>query len=117
MIRGIGIDIVELDRIQAAIDRSDSFAKRILTEQEHAHFLELSKRRQVEFLAGRFSAKEAFSKAFGTGIGTKLSFQEIEILPNENNKPIVRAEKFSGRVHVSISHSREYAVAQIILEE
>lgn len=117
MIKGIGIDIVELDRIQAGIDRSGNFAKRLLTEREHTHFLELSAHRQVEFLAGRFSAKEAFSKALGTGIGTQLSFQDIEILPDEKNKPVVRTEKFSGRVHVSISHSRAYAVSQIVLEE
>lgn len=117
MIRGIGIDIVELDRIQASIARGASFPKRILTEKEYALFLGLSDRRKVEFLAGRFSAKEAFSKAFGTGIGTKLSFQDIEILPNDLNKPIAQTALFEGKVHVSISHSQEYAVAQIILED
>lgn len=116
MIKGIGIDIVELDRIRAAIERNGRFAKRVLTEKEHAHFLKLSDHRQVEFLAGRFAAKEAFSKALGTGIGTRLSFQDIEILPNEDNKPIAVSTAFSGEIHVSISHSRDFAVAQIILE-
>lgn len=116
MIEGIGIDMVELDRIQTAIEQNKRFAKRILTDKEHDHFLELSAHRQVEFLAGRFSAKEAFSKALGTGIGTQLSFQEIEILPDDQNKPVAVTTAFSGKVHVSISHSREYAVAQIVLE-
>ncbi len=117
MIRGIGIDIVELDRIQASIERGASFPKRILTEKEYSLFLELSDRRKVEFLAGRFSAKEAFSKALGTGIGTKMSFQDVEILPDIVNKPIAKTQLFEGTVHVSISHSEAYAVAQVILED
>lgn len=116
MIDGIGIDIVELDRIEKLYNRQEAFSERVLTPKELAHFLKLSDHRQVEFLAGRFAAKEAFSKALGTGIGAELSFQDIEILPNEQNKPIAKSVKYSGHIHLSISHSRNAAIAQIILE-
>lgn len=117
MIHGTGIDIVELDRIEKLHSRQEAFSKRILTPEEQAHFSTLSAHRQIEFLAGRFAAKEAFSKALGTGIGGNLSFQAIEILPNEQNKPIVKTEKYSGTIHLSISHSKNAAIAQVILEK
>lgn len=116
MIVGIGLDIVELDRIAQAREKSDKFALKILTSQEYHCYTQLVEHRQIEFLAGRFAAKEAFSKAFGTGIGT-LSFQDMEILPQTNNKPIMTCSKFSGRIWVSITHTQTVAAAQIILEE
>lgn len=79
MIFGIGIDIVELHRIENMLSRQTRFPQRILTEAEYARFTQLSDKRKIEFLAGRFAAKEAFSKAYGTGIGKELSFQDIEI--------------------------------------
>ena len=105
MIQGIGIDIIELDRIEALIKKGEKLTKRILTPKEYSRFSELSSHRQVEFLAGRFAAKEAFSKAMGTGIGKEVTFQEIEILPNKRNRPIVTTDLFDGKAHVSISHS------------
>lgn len=117
MIAGIGIDLVELDRIEGLFKRQPDFPNRILTEREMSRFETLSDHRQIEFLAGRFSAKEAFSKALGTGIGESLSFLDLEILPNEVNKPIVYTDLFHGNIHVTISHSKEYAIAQIILEK
>jgi len=118
MIKGIGIDIIELDRIKRSLQKSDRFVQRILTEQEKELFLKLTnERRQVEFLAGRFAAKEAFAKATGTGIG-KLSFKDISILQSENGKPYIFAKEFErDNLFVSISHSEEYAVAQVIIEE
>lgn len=79
MIYGIGLDITELKRIAAMAARQKRFAERILTPGELDQYHELSEKRKIEFLAGRFAAKEAFSKAFGTGIGKQLSFQDIEI--------------------------------------
>lgn len=117
MIKGIGIDLVELDRIKALTERQPDFPKRILTKREFDRFLQLSNQRQIEFLAGRFSAKEAFSKALGTGIGADMSFHDVEILPNNQNKPVVKTRLFGGHIHVSISHSKEYAIAQVILEK
>lgn len=116
MIKGIGIDIVELSRIEKIIENRSSFVKRVLTENEMELFQQLSKRRQVEFLGGRFCCKEAFSKAWGTGI-SGVGFQEIEILKDENGAPKVTRSPHTGRVFVSISHTETTAIAQIILEE
>lgn len=116
MIKGIGIDIVELDRVRTIQKRQPKFSKRILTENEMKIFEVLSKSRQIEFLAGRFSAKEAYAKAKGTGLGESLSFLDIEILPDLLGKPEIKTKE-KEIVHLSISHSREYAVAQVIIEE
>lgn len=117
MIVGTGIDLVELERIQSILARQERFYTRILTVEEQKLFLTLSKHRQIEFLAGRFAAKEAFSKAMGTGIGREVTFQDLEILPNKRNKPIAESKQFTGNIHLSISHSKQYAMAQVILEQ
>lgn len=116
MIKGIGIDITEISRIQAILERQPRFAERILTEREITVYTGLSGPRKAEFLAGRFAAKEAFSKAFGTGIGENLSFLDIEITTEQNGKPFILMP-FSKGVHLSITHSREYAAAQVVIEE
>jgi len=115
MIIGIGIDICELKRIEELVNRQGRFVNRILTEAEKQRLNSLSGQRKVEFLAGRFAAKEAYSKAIGTGIGAKLSFLDIEILSDERGKPMI-VKPTTDTVHLSISHSREYAVAQVIIE-
>ncbi|SHG32115.1 holo-ACP synthase [Ornithinibacillus halophilus] len=117
MIKGIGIDIIELERIKKSM-KKEAFLIRILTEKEREQFYLLRQEsRQVEFVAGRFAAKEAFSKATGTGIG-ELSFQDIEVLNAEHGAPIMIVEKYKDdEIHVSISHSKEFAVAQVILEQ
>lgn len=116
MIKGIGIDAVELPRIKKIIEEKPQFVKRVLTPKEWAVFNQLSKHRQVEFLGGRFACKEAFAKAYGTGIGA-VTFQEIEILNNEKGAPIVTQSPFKeGKVFVSITHTDQTAFAQIILE-
>ena len=117
MIAGIGIDLVELDRIDSLVKRQPDFVNRILTTKEISRYETLSNHRQIEFLAGRFSAKEAFAKAMGTGIGETVSFLDIEVLPDEKNKPIMQSALFNGFIHVSISHSKAYAIAQVILEK
>lgn len=116
MIVGIGIDLVEMDRIREIIAEKESFVKRVLTEKEWQLFDTLSAKRQVEFLAGRFACKEAFSKALGTGIGP-VSFQEIEVLRGERGEPVITKSPFAGQVFVSITHTDLFAMAQIILEE
>lgn len=116
MITGIGIDIVELERIQQIIERQKRFPDRILTSVEKEKFKILGDKRKAEYLAGRFAAKEAFSKAFGTGIGKELSFLDIEICTDEKGKPFIQ-KPFKEGVHLSISHSTNYAVAQVILEK
>jgi holo-[acyl-carrier protein] synthase len=115
MIKGIGIDIIELSRIQDLLNRQTKLIDRILTPSEKDKFETLSNRRQVEFLAGRFAAKEAFSKAVGTGIGKELSFLDIEIATDPFGKPFIVNPEVQA--HLSISHSRDYAVAQVVIEE
>ncbi|PEY33609.1 holo-ACP synthase [Bacillus cereus] len=115
MIIGIGIDIIELNRIEKMLDGKLKFMDRVLTDGERSVAAELKGHRLVEFVAGRFAAKEAYSKAVGTGIGKEVSFLDIEIKNDDRGKPILTANT-EHIVHLSISHSREFAVAQVVLE-
>ena len=116
MIVGHGIDIEALASIQNAVEKREGFAQRVLTDKEMERFASLKGRRQVEYLAGRWSAKEAFSKAMGTGIG-KLGFQDLEVLNNERGAPYFSKSPFSGKVWLSISHTDQFVTASVILEE
>ena len=116
MIVGHGIDIEAVASIQNAVKKRKGFAQRVLTDKEMERFSSLKGRRQVEYLAGRWSAKEAFSKALGTGIG-KLGFQDLEILNNERGAPYFSKSPFSGKVWLSISHTDQFVTASVILEE
>ena len=115
MIKGIGLDIIEIERVEKAMARTDKFKDRILSEREIALFTTYSMSRKVEFLAGRFAAKEAFSKALGTGIGTDCKLHDIEILRGDAGKPVLyfKGELVNG--FVSITHAKQYAAAQVIL--
>lgn len=118
MIKGIGIDIIELERIALSMSKGERFANRILTQKEKAHFLDLSNtRRQIEFLAGRFAAKEACAKALGTGIGS-LSFQHIEASNQTSGAPTLKVIGYENyNFLLSISHSKDYAIAQVLVQE
>ena len=116
MIVGYGIDIEELASIERVVARHADFAKRVLTAKEMERFNSLKERRQIEYLAGRWSAKEAFSKAMGTGIG-KLGFQDLEVLNNERGAPYFSQSPFSGKIWLSISHTDQFVTASVILEE
>ncbi|GEK05643.1 holo-ACP synthase [Schleiferilactobacillus harbinensis] len=115
MIAGIGVDITDIDRVQKAAGRRDGFAERILTAAEYAVYQTLSEKRQGEYLTGRFSAKESYSKAYGTGFGP-IGFQDIEILDNDKGRPVVTKHPFAGIAHVSISHTDTMAMTEVILE-
>ncbi|KIL48578.1 holo-ACP synthase [Jeotgalibacillus campisalis] len=115
MISGIGLDLIELNRVRSVVRRQPKLAGRILTQNELHQYLAFSEERKIEFLAGRFAAKEAYAKALGTGIGSHLSFQDIEIVKDSNGKPFIKADT-PGVVHLSITHTREYAAAQVIIE-
>lgn len=122
MIVGIGIDMVELSRIRQAILRGDGLARRILTEKEFAIFSRYSEKNKVEFLGGRFAAKEAVSKALETGIGSAISFQQIEILIHESGAPVMNIfsdmlDMQNVHIHLSISHTSVSAIAQVVLEK
>lgn len=120
LVIGIGIDLVEIERIrQAAIRSHQRFLERVFTPRERR----LCAGRPWR-LAGRFAAKEAMLKAIGTGL-RGFSWQQIEVLADGLGAPevfcggnLALALKARGvsHVHVSISHSREYAMAQVVLE-
>jgi holo-[acyl-carrier protein] synthase len=124
MILGTGIDIIEVARIAASYEKfGERFLNRILHPAEIAYCL--SHRQPAPFLAARFAAKEAISKAFGTGIGRHLSWQDMEVGRKESGEPFVilhgageellRAR--GGRMmHLSLSHTLVYATAMAVLE-
>ncbi|GGJ90836.1 holo-[acyl-carrier-protein] synthase [Lentibacillus kapialis] len=117
MIKGIGIDLIELDRIEHSVRRNGRFAGRILTQSEKAIYDALkNNRRQIEYLAGRFAAKEAFSKAAGQGIG-KLSFKNIDVTTDTYGAPVMHVTGCENwNIFISITHSRDYAAAQVVIE-
>ena len=116
MIKGHGIDIEEISSIQKVYEKNARFAQKILTAAEFDRFEKLTGKRKMEYLAGRWSAKEAFSKAMGTGIG-KLGFQDLEVLNDEKGAPYFSKSPFSGNVWLSISHTEQFVTASVILEE
>jgi holo-[acyl-carrier protein] synthase len=110
----IGIDIVAISRIEKLINKFKKKAiDRILTEEEQKYFKTSSS------IAGEFAAKEAFSKAIGTGIGKECSFKDIIILKNKKNKPYFSQKtlkKFNlKQADVSISHDGGFAIAAVII--
>ncbi|MBE1555194.1 holo-ACP synthase [Sporosarcina limicola] len=115
MISGIGLDIVEIDRIAELDARSQKFRARILTIEELMIYEALKSHRRTEFLAGRFAAKEAFAKARGTGIGEACNFTDIGIIPAENGKPILYFKGSLVDGFVTITHTKTMAAAQVIL--
>ena len=127
MIIGIGIDLVEINRLQHMMSgqAGDRFLERVLTPAERL----LAGERQgrlAEFVAGRFAAKEAVVKAFGSGIGGVTGFQDIEVLPDERGRPICRLSNeailrlgFTSsnlRLHLSIAHTETTAAAYAVAE-
>src|SRR5882724_3844149 len=123
MILGIGIDIIEVERIQKSFEKfGERFLKRILHPGEIKYCL--SHKHPAPFLAARFAAKEAISKAFGTGIGAQLGWQDMEIARRESGEPYVilhgggpkLLQDRGGRVVlISLSHTQEHATAVSIL--
>ncbi len=124
MILGAGIDIIEVARIQASYEKfGDRFLKRVLRPDEVAYCFRY--RRPGPFLAVRFAAKEAISKAFGTGIGRHLGWLDMEVAHQESGAPFVilhergqvlLAQRGGRTVHLSLSHTENYAAAVAILE-
>ena len=119
MIIGIGVDIIEIERVRQAIQNNKNFLSKLFTEREIDYFI--SRNMNSEVIAGNFAAKEAVSKALGTGI-RGFSFKDIEILRNELGKPEVILHSGANlignslRVHLSISHNNSSAIAYSVLE-
>ena len=124
MILGTGIDIIEVERIEAAHRKfGERFVQRILRPAELAYCF--SHKSPGPFLAARFAGKEAISKAFGTGVGAQLGWQDMEICRKESGEPYVvlhgkGQSLLAGRggriVHISLSHTEKHAAAVAILE-
>ena len=124
MIYGIGTDIVSIKRIQNILNKNrDGFINRVLTDHEKALFT--NKADSAAFCAKRFAAKEAFSKALGTGIGRVVSFQDLTVRSNEHGKPffmpseklrLYLQEKGIKHGHLSISDESQNALAFVVLE-
>jgi holo-[acyl-carrier protein] synthase len=124
MTLGLGIDIIEVARIQASFEKfGERFLNRILHPNEIGYCL--SHRVPGPFLAARFAAKEAISKAFGTGIGAQLGWRDMEVGRKETGEPFVilhergqalLKERGGKTVLISLSHTQEHAAAIAILE-
>lgn len=120
---GIGIDVVETQRIRASLDRfGDAFLEKIFTETERAYCLK--QKQPAIHLAARFAAKEAISKAFGTGIGKDLSWLDLEITRRDSGEPAVNLSKVAqtfaddrkvGQIMISLTHTEHYAAANAVI--
>ena len=124
MIFGIGADIVEVKRIRN-LDSLEKFADKILSLNELEVFKSQTDEKQVTFLAKQFAAKEAVSKALGTGIGKDIRFNQIEILRNSDGKPYLNHDGIITTIlndlgitktHVSLSDEKKYVLAFVVLE-
>ena len=121
---GIGVDLVECDRIQKSLDRfGERFLKRVFTDGEIEY--SMSMKFPARHLAARFAAKEAVSKAFGTGIGKSMGWRDIDVRKKESGEPFL---VFSGGADqlaqdrgvqnalITLSHTDHHAMAMIVLE-
>ena len=125
MIFGIGTDIVNIKRIEDSLFRfGDRFLHRILNDTEVAEYARTSQ--PARFLAKRFAVKEAFSKAFGTGIGAEIGWHDVAVTHDARGKPLIAtSSELTERLHqhlisashVSISDESEHAIAFIVLEK
>lgn len=115
MIAGVGCDIIEISRIKKAIG-NPAFMEKCFTKQEIDYISE----RQPQSAAAMFAAKEAYSKALGTGF-LDFYFKDIEIFHDKNGKPYIKAYNAAAapdcNIQLTVSHCREYAAAFVILEK
>ncbi len=122
MIKGIGVDIIDVARIKKMVEKDRGFIEKLFTETEIRYCSD--KYRQEVHYAGRFAAKEAFLKAMGTGLRGAMAWTDISVENNELGKPGItlagktlenfKKNKFQT-IHLSISHTRECAVAFVII--
>ena len=125
MIISIGIDIIEVQRVRETIERTPRFAERVFTAAERA-YCESRGAVAAQHYAARFAAKEAALKALQTGWSGGISWQDVEVSAKESGAPLI---SFYGRAlelyeqsgataaHISIAHTTEHAIAQVILEK
>jgi holo-[acyl-carrier protein] synthase len=121
---GLGIDVIDVARIRASCERfGDRFLRRVLRDAEVEYCQRLAD--PAPSVAARFAAKEAVSKAFGTGIGAELGWHDIEVVRLPSGQPTVQLhglglellnKRGGQRIHLSLTHTREYAAAVAIVE-
>ena len=125
MIISIGIDIIEVRRVRETIERTPRFAERVFTEAERA-YCESRGVVAAQHYAARFAAKEAALKALQTGWSGGISWQDVEVAAKESGAPMVlfhgRARELydqsgANAAHISIAHTTEHAIAEVILEK
>lgn len=125
MIVSIGIDIVEVYRIRETLSRTPRFTERVFTSAER-EYCDSKGRTAHESYAGRFAAKEAFLKALKTGWRGKIGWQEIEVVVGSDGEVSLAVSGeararlnilCADRIHLSISHTAEHAIAHVILEK
>ncbi len=123
MVKGIGVDVIEVGRVRRIISRDTRFAERVFSPAEIAYCE--GKHAREQHYAARFTAKEAFFKALGTGWRDGMGWTDVAVQNDSLGKPEIvlsgrAAEVFSARgltaVHLSISHTREHAVSVVVLE-
>ena len=125
MIVSIGIDIIEVYRIRETISRTPRFVERVFTENERS-YCESKGAASAQSYAARFAAKEAFLKALKTGWRGKITWHDMEVCSDADGVPTLKitgeAQNIldrlgASRIHLSLSHTTEHAVAQVILEK
>ena len=125
MIFGIGTDIVEIKRIEE-ITSLEKFAGRILSENEQHIFASMNDSKKIRYISKQFAGKEAISKALGIGINKDVSFNNIEILRDDNGMPFFNpinqldnliADLGITKTHVSLADENHYAIAIAVLEK
>ena len=123
MIKGIGADIIEISRIKKAVIEDSGFVTRLFSDEE-IEYCNSKNRGEIHF-AARFAAKEAFFKALGTGWRDGMKWQEISVKNDKLGKPEIKLKgktlnifkkKKMDSISLSISHTKEYAVAFVVIE-
>lgn len=124
MIIGIGTDIIQVERIRRVLERNPRFVDRVFTPGEISYCA--SKSNPAQSYAVRFAVKEAVMKALGTGWDGVVNWQDIEVLQDTLGKPELLAHGATQallesrgvtRIHISLSHEKEYALASVVLED
>lgn len=115
----IGVDLIEIARIKRACEKyGERFYRRVLTDEEARYCFQ--KANPYESVAVRFAAKEAFAKAVGTGVSAKASWRDVEVSQDSNGRPFLKLRRdLEGvkpeHVALSLSHTREYAIAMVVI--
>ena len=129
MIIGVGTDLLQINRLQAAYERTNGrLAQRILGDEEYAvfqHRLQRNQKRGIAYLATRFAAKEAFSKAIGLGMRMPMTWRSLQTLNEPSGKPVTSylgalaqfMQEKNWEAHVTVSDEQDMAIAHVIVTQ